>query len=57
MVDLLIRDGADAVEKLLDSIRKSEEAVAETIENNVRKVIVDEMGSNPKYFAAMSEHP
>ena len=55
LVDLLVRDGEDAVDKLPESIRKSEKAVAETIENNVRKVIVDEMASNPKYFEAMSD--
>ncbi len=55
LVDLLVRDGAEAVEKLPESIKKSQEAVAETIENNVRKVITDEMASNPKYFATMSE--
>ena len=55
LVDLLVRDGPEAVNKLPESIRKSQGAVAETIENNVRKVIVDEMASNPKYFASMSE--
>ena len=29
-------------------------AVAETIENNVRKLITDEMPTNPKYYAQMS---
>ena len=55
LVDLLARDGEDAVDKLPESIRKSEQSVAETIENNVRKVIVDEMASNPKYFEDMSD--
>ena len=55
LVDLLVRDGAEAVKKLPESIQKSQNAVAETIENNVRKVIVDEMASNPKYFGSMSE--
>ena len=55
LVDLLVRDGEDAVDKLPDSIRKSKKSVAETIENNVRKVIVDEMASNPKYFEDMSD--
>jgi type I restriction enzyme, R subunit len=55
LVDLLVQDGADAVKKLPDSIKKSEKAVTATIENNVRKVIVDEMASNPRYFTSMSE--
>jgi type I restriction enzyme, R subunit len=29
--------------------------MAETIENNVRKVIIDEMAVNPKYYEKMSE--
>ena len=33
---------------------KSKEAVAETIDNNVRKVIVEESQTNPKYFEKMS---
>ena len=55
LVELLVRDGPKAIEKLPESIRKQPKAVAETIEGNMRKVIVDEMSSNPKYFAAMSE--
>ena len=33
---------------------KSHEAVAETIENNVRKVITEESQTNPKYYEKMS---
>lgn len=33
---------------------KSKETVAETIDNNVRKVIVEESQSNPKYYEKMS---
>ena len=29
--------------------------MAETIENNVRKLIIDEMAVNPKYYEKMSE--
>ena len=36
-------------------IRKNKEAVAETIENNVRKLIIDEQPINPKYYEKMSE--
>ncbi len=31
------------------------EAVAETIENNVRKLIIDEQPINPKYYEKMSQ--
>jgi type I restriction enzyme R subunit len=34
--------------------KKSREAVAETIENNVRKAIVEEAKANPKYYEKMS---
>ncbi|WP_290567995.1 type I restriction endonuclease subunit R [Leeuwenhoekiella sp. UBA6783] len=33
---------------------KKQEAVAETIENNVRKVIIEESQANPKYYEKMS---
>ena len=40
---------------LPEGIRKNKEAVAETIENNVRKLIIDEQPINPKYYEKMSE--
>ena len=54
LVDLLVRDGADAINGLPKGIRSSQGAVAETIENNVRRLIVDEMAVNPKYYEKMS---
>ena len=54
LVDLLVRDGADAINRLPKGIRSSQGAVAETIENNVRRLIVDEMAVNPKYYEKMS---
>jgi len=35
--------------------KQNKEAVAETIENNVRKVIIEEQPTNPKYFEKMSQ--
>lgn len=35
--------------------KKPKEAVAETIENNVRKVIIEDRQTNPKYFERMSQ--
>jgi len=55
LVDLIIKKGEDFVEELPDSIRKNRESVAATIENNVRRLIVEEMPANPKYFLQMSE--
>lgn len=54
LVDLLIDRGIEAVHELPDGIKNSREATAETIENNVRKLIIDEMPTNPKYFEKMS---
>ena len=47
--------GGEAVESLPKGIRENREAIAETIENNVRKLIIDEMAVNPKYYEKMSE--
>lgn len=55
LVRLLAERGAAAVEALPDGIRKDPEAVAETIENNVRRLLVDEHAVNPKYYDRMSE--
>ncbi|SEI93658.1 type I restriction enzyme, R subunit [Allopseudospirillum japonicum] len=54
LIELIVKKGADAVEALPESIRKNQEAMAETIENNVRKTIVDENPVNPKYYEQMS---
>ena len=54
LVDLLIREGAGAIDRLPERIRGSRRAIAETIENNVRRLIVDEMAVNPRYYERMS---
>lgn len=54
LVDLIVARGAEAVEALPRSIGESTEAVAETIENNVRRLIIDEHPINPKYYDRMS---
>ena len=55
VVEMLVERGADTlVTALPKDVGKSEEAVAETIENNVRRLIVDETAVNPKYYAQMS---
>ncbi len=55
LVQLLVERGVDAVQALPKGIRESKEAVAETIENNLRKVIIDEQPVNPKYYEKMSD--
>ncbi|MBN8610109.1 MAG: type I restriction endonuclease subunit R [Deltaproteobacteria bacterium] len=55
LVQLIVERGAAAVKALPEAIRKKETATAETIENNVRKLIIDESPINPKYYEKMSE--
>jgi type I restriction enzyme R subunit len=55
LIQLIVERGPDAVNALPESIRKNEKAVAETIDNNVRKLIIDESPVNPKYYEKMSE--
>src|SRR5690606_38498978 len=55
LVDLLVNRGAEALDDLPSGIRNSQEAMAETIENNVRRVIVDMMAVNPAHYQKMSE--
>jgi type I restriction enzyme R subunit len=55
LIDLIVKLGAGAIDKLPEGIKSSPEAVAETITNNMRKVIIDERAMNPKYYDRMSE--
>jgi len=55
LIQLIVERGADAVKALPEGIQKNEEAVAEAIENNVRRLIIDEQPINPKYYEKMSE--
>jgi len=55
LVELIVERGEDAVELLPEGIRQNPEAMAETIENNVRRLIIDEMAVNPKYYEKMSQ--
>ena len=55
LVDLIVKKGEDALKELPESVRQSQDATAEVIENNVRKLIIDEAPTNPKYYQHMSE--
>ncbi|MBC9954734.1 HsdR family type I site-specific deoxyribonuclease [Leucobacter sp. cx-42] len=55
LIDLIVKLGAGAIDKLPSGIRNSPEAVSETIINNMRKVIIDERAMNPKFYDKMSE--
>ena len=55
LVRLIVERGDSALDALPKGIRDNREAMAETIENNVRRLIIDEMAVNPKYYEKMSE--
>lgn len=55
LIQLIVKLGKGAVDKLPEGIKKDPEAVAETIVNNMRKLIIDEHATNPKYYDKMSE--
>jgi type I restriction enzyme R subunit len=55
LVELIVERGESACDELPKGLKENPEAMAETIENNVRKVIIDEMAVNPKYYEKMSE--
>ena len=55
LVQLVVERGEAAIDSLPGGIRGNRDAVAETIENNVRRIIINEMAVNPKYYEKMSE--
>lgn len=55
LIDLIVEKGVDFVEDLAEGIKGNEEAVAETIEQNVRKKIIEKQSQNPLYYSKMSE--
>jgi type I restriction enzyme, R subunit len=56
LLDIMINSGiADAIKNLPEGIRSSKEAVAETIENNVRVKIIKDHLIDPAYFEEMSK--
>lgn len=54
LIELIVAKGTAAVESLPEGIKRDQEAVAETIENNVRRLIIEETPTNPKYYEKMS---
>jgi len=54
LVQLIVERGKDAVDSLPSNIKKSKEAVAETIENNLRKLLVKKENLDPVYYQKMS---
>ena len=54
LVELIVDNGISALKDMPASTPKEQEAVAETIENNIGKEIVERTQSNPKYYEKMS---
>jgi type I restriction enzyme R subunit len=55
LLQLIVERGIDeAIKALPRSIGKHKESIAETIENNIRKLITDEQSVNPKFYERMS---
>lgn len=55
LIQLIVERGPDAAEQKLKAILKRDEAVAEAIENNVRKLIINESPVDPAYYDKMSK--
>lgn len=55
LLQLIVENGIEeATEKLPSSIKGNKAAMSETIENNMRKTIIQEMPVNPAYYEKMS---
>ncbi|MDH3348742.1 MAG: restriction endonuclease subunit R, partial [Desulfobulbaceae bacterium] len=55
LVELIVNRGEEGLVQLPAGIKKNKQAMSETIENNIRKVIIEEQATNPKYYEEMSE--
>lgn len=56
LLDLIVKTGiANAINERLSNLRGREEAVAETIENNVRRKIITDKATDPEFFEKMSK--
>ena len=54
LVQLIVQNGVEAIDRLPEGIRTNRAATAATIENNLRRLIVDESEVNPRYYENMS---
>ncbi|HYU77240.1 MAG TPA: restriction endonuclease subunit R, partial [Ktedonobacteraceae bacterium] len=55
LIQLLVEQGVNGLKDLPAGLTSNKGAMAETIENNLRKVIIDERPTNPMYYDRMSE--
>jgi type I restriction enzyme R subunit len=55
LIEAIVERGlGETAENLPEGVKNDKEAMAETIENNVRTTIVDKQDANPKYYQEMS---
>jgi type I restriction enzyme R subunit len=54
LIQLIVDRGEDALDSLPKGIRNNQSAMAETIENNIRRLIIEESPTNPKYYEKLS---
>ena len=55
LVQLIVERGVDGMKKLAKNRGMKDKTAAEVIDNNVRKLIIDETPINPKYYDKMSQ--
>ena len=55
LIEIILEHGVDFVKSMPDGIKNNRDAAAETIENNVRRKIIEKSGTNPSYYEKMSE--
>ncbi len=56
LLQLIVENGIEnATEQLSPQIKKSKESISEAVENNIRKIIIQEMPINPIFYGKMSE--
>lgn len=55
LIQLIVERGPDALNAVPNGLAKNEAAMSEAIENNMRKLIIDEQPINPRYYDRMSE--
>lgn len=54
LVEMLVERGEEAINGLPKNIKGNKDAMSETIEHNLRKVIIEESPTNPMYYEKMS---
>lgn len=55
LLEIIVKEWIEsAIKKLPKAIGKEKDAIAETIENNIRKLVTDEQAVNPVYYEKMS---